>query len=286
MAFWIIQTLNGLSFSMLLFLIAAGFTLIFGLMKIINISHGSFYLLSGYIGLTILRITESFILAAIISFIAVVVVGIAMQSLFLRRFYMKELQQVLLTFGFVLIIADLCLWIWGGTPFALPKPSLFKGSIWVGSVVFPSYRLFVILVGVIIAVGLWIFQEKTKFGAIVRAGVDDEEMLRGSGINIQMVFSGVFGLGALLAGIGGIIGGPFVGIYPGADLSILLLALVIVIIGGVGSLKGAFIGSLFVGLIDNFGKALFPELSLFTLFAPMAIVLAIKPTGIFGKKEE
>ena len=286
MAFWIIQTLNGLSFSMLLFLIAAGFTLIFGLMKIINISHGSFYLLSGYIGLTILRITESFMLAAIISFISVVVVGIAMQSLFLRRFYMKELQQVLLTFGFVLIIADLCLWIWGGTPFALPKPSLFKGSIWVGSVVFPSYRLFVILIGVIIAVGLWIFQEKTKFGAIVRAGVDDEEMLRGSGINIQMVFSGVFGLGALLAGIGGIIGGPFVGIYPGADLSILLLALVIVIIGGVGSLKGAFIGSLFVGLIDNFGKALFPELSLFTLFAPMAIVLAIKPTGIFGKKEE
>jgi len=286
MAFWIIQTLNGLSFSMLLFLIAAGFTLIFGLMKIINISHGSFYLLSGYIGLTILRITESFMLAAIISFISVVVVGIAMQSLFLRRFYMKELQQVLLTFGFVLIIADLCLWIWGGTPFALPKPSLFKGSIWVGSVVFPSYRLFVILIGVIIAVGLWIFQEKTKFGAIVRAGVDDEEMLRGSGINIQMVFSGVFGLGALLAGIGGIIGGPFVGIYPGADLSILLLALVIVIIGGVGSLKGAFIGSLFVGLVDNFGKALFPELSLFTLFAPMAIVLAIKPTGIFGKKEE
>jgi branched-chain amino acid transport system permease protein len=199
---------------------------------------------------------------------------------------MKELQQVLLTFGFVMIIADLCLWVWGGNPLVLPKPSAFKGSIWIGSVVFPSYRLFVILVGVITAVGLWIFQEKTKFGAIVRAGVDDEEMLRGSGINIQVVFIGVFGLGALLAGMGGIIGGPFVGVFPGVDLWILLLALVIVIIGGVGSLKGAFIGSLFVGLIDNFGKALFPELSLFTIFAPMAIILAIRPSGIFGKKEQ
>jgi branched-chain amino acid transport system permease protein len=286
MAFWIIQTLNGLSFSMLLFLVAAGFTLIFGLMKIINIAHGSFYLLSAYIGLTVLRATENFLLATIASSIAVVAVGIAMQTFFLRRFYMKELQQVLLTFGFVLIIADLCLWIWGGNPVALPKPALFRGSIWIGNVVFPSYRLFVILVGVIIAVGLWIFQEKTKFGAIIRAGVDDEEMLRGSGINIQMVFVGVFGLGALLAGIGGMIGGPFVGVFPGVDISMLLLALVVVIIGGVGSLKGAFVGSLFVGLVDNFGKALFPELSLFTLFAPMAIILAIRPTGLFGKIEE
>jgi branched-chain amino acid transport system permease protein len=169
---------------------------------------------------------------------------------------------------------------------ALPKPSFLKGSVWMGTLVFPTYRLFVILVGVLVAVGLWIFQEKTKFGAIVRAGVDDEEMLRGSGINIQMVFSGVFGLGAFLAGLGGIIGGPFVGVFPGVDVSMLLLALVVVIIGGVGSLKGAFVGSLFVGLIDNFGKALFPELSLFTLFAPMAVVLAIRPTGIFGRKEE
>lgn len=286
MAFWIIQTLNGLSFSMMLFLVAAGFSLIFGLMKIINVAHGSFYLLSAYIGLTILRTTGNFLLATIISSVAAAVVGIAMQSLFLRRFYMKELQQVLLTFGFVFIIGDVCLWVWGGNPVVLPKPKGFEASIWIGSVVFPSYRLLVILVGVIIAVGLWVFQEKTKFGAIVRAGVDDEEMLRGSGINIQMVFAGVFGLGALLAGIGGIIGGPFVGVFPGVDLSMLLLALVVVVIGGIGSLKGAFAGSLFVGLVDNFGKTLFPELSMFTLFAPMAIILAIRPTGIFGKMEE
>jgi len=286
MTFWIIQILNGLSFSMFLFLVAAGFTLIFGLMKIINIAHGSFYLLSAYIGLTILRATGNFLLATIIASVAAVVVGMAMQSLFLRRLHMKELQQVLLTFGFVLIIADVCLWIWGGNSFALPKPASLKGSVWVGNMVFPVYRLFVIVVGIIIGVGLWIFQEKTKFGAIIRAGVDDEEMLRGAGINVQLVFSGVFGLGALLAGIGGMIGGPFVGVFPGVDLTILLLALVVVIIGGIGSLKGAFVGSLFVGLIDNFGKALFPEISLFTLFAPMAIILAIKPTGIFGRIEE
>lgn len=286
MTFWIVQTLNGLSFSMLLFLIAAGFTLIFGLMQIINIAHGSFYLLSAYIGLTILRTTGNFLLATIVASFAAALVGIAMQSLFLRRLHMQHLQQVLLTFGFVLIIADLCLWVWGGDPLALPKPSILEGSIRMGEMSFPIYRLFVILMGFIIAAGLWIFQEKTKFGAIVRAGVDDEEMLRGSGINIQMVFIGVFGLGALLAGIGGIFGGPFAGIYPGVDLHILLLALVVVVIGGVGSLKGAFVGSLFVGLMDNFGKALFPEISMFTLFAPMAIILAVRPSGIFGKKEE
>ena len=286
MSFWIIQTLNGLSFSMLLFLISAGFTLIFGLMKIINISHGSFYLLSAYVGLTILRTTESFLLAMIAGTIAAAIVGMAMQSLFLRHFYLEELQQVLLTFGFVLVIADICLVIWGGDPVALPQPSSFTGPIWIGKVVFPKYRLLVIMSGMLIAVGLWIFQEKTKIGAIVRAGVDDEEMLRGSGINVQRVFTGVFSLGAFLAGMGGILGGPFAGVYPGIDLEILLFALVVVVIGGVGSLKGAFVGSLIVGLLDNFGKALFPELSLFTLFAPMAIILAIRPTGIFGKIEE
>jgi len=286
LAFWIIQTLNGLSFSMMLFLMAAGLTLVFGLMKIINIAHGSFYILGAYVGLTILRATGSFLLAALAAAVVAALAGLLMQTVFLRRFYTKELQQVLLTFGFVLIVADLCLWIWGGNPMALPKPAGFKGSIWFAAVVFPTYRLLVIVVGGLMAVGLWLFQEKTKFGAIVRAGVDDEEMLRGLGINIQLVFAAVFGFGALLAGIGGIMGGPFVGVYPGIDMYILLLAMVVVIIGGMGSLKGAFVGSLLVGLIDNFGKALFPEISMFTLFAPMAIILAVRPTGLFGKMEE
>lgn len=286
MGFWIIQVLNGVSFSMMLFLIAAGFTLVFGLMKVINIAHGSFYLIGVYLALTILRSTGSFLLATVVGALAAAVVGVVMQSLFLRRFHMKELQQVLLTFGFVLIVADVCLWIWGGDPVALPKPAGFRGSLWFGGIVFPSYRLLVIGVGLAIALVLWVFQEKTRIGAIVRAGVDDEEMLRGLGTNIQMVFAGVFGFGALLAGIGGVMGGPFVGAYPGVDVWILLLAMVVVIIGGIGSLKGAFFGSLVVGLIDTFGKALFPEISLFTLFAPMAIIVAIRPTGLFGKMEE
>ena len=286
MAFWIIQTLNGLSFSMMLFLMAAGLTLVFGLMKIINIAHGSFYVLAAYVGLTVVHATGSFLLAALAGGLSAAVLGLAMQIAFLRRFYTKELQQVLLTFGFVLIVADACLWIWGGNPMSLPKPAGFGSSIWVRGIVFPAYRLLVIAVGGLVAVGLWFFQEKTKFGAIIRAGVDDEEMLRGLGINIQLVFAAVFAFGALLAGIGGIVGGPFVGVYPGIDMYILLLAMVVVIIGGMGSLKGAFVGSLLVGLIDNFGKALFPELSLFTLFAPMAVILAIRPTGLFGKMEE
>ncbi len=286
MSFWIIQTLNGLSFSMMLFIMAAGLTLVFGLMKIINIAHGSFYVLGAYVGLTVIRVTGSFLLAAVAAAAAAAAVGVIMQTMFLRRFFTKELQQVLLTFGFVFIIADVCLWIWGGDPRSLPKPAGFGGSIWFKGIVFPAYRLLVIVVGGLVGVALWFFQEKTKFGAIVRAGVDDEEMLRGLGINIQLVFAAVFGFGALLAGIGGIIGGPFVGVYPGIDMYILLLAMVVVIIGGMGSLKGAFVGSLLVGLIDNFGKALFPELSLFTLFAPMAIILAIRPKGLFGKMEE
>ena len=220
MAFWIVQTLNGLSFSMMLFLMAAGLTLVFGLMKIINIAHGSFYVLGAYVGLTVLRATGSFLLAALAGAAAAALLGVVMQTVFLRRFYTKELQQVLLTFGFVLIVADLCLWVWGGNPMALPKPAGFGGSIWFAGVVFPTYRLLVIAVGGLVAVGLWFFQEKTKFGAIVRAGVDDEEMLRGLGINIQLVFAAVFGFGALLAGLGGIIGGPFVGVYPGIDMCI------------------------------------------------------------------
>lgn len=283
MEFWIVQTLNGLSFSMLLFLIAAGFTLVFGLMKIINIAHGSFYLLSAYIGLAVLKATESFLLAVVAASGAVAIVGIAMQTIFLRRFHLQELQQVLLTFGFLLVIGDACLWVWGGTPFTLPKPAGLTGSVLVGTVTFPTYRLFVIAAGLLTAIGLWVFQEKTRVGAIVRAGVDDAEMLRGSGINVRRVFTAVFAFGAVLAGIGGIIGGPIVGVFPGVDVWILLLALVVVIIGGIGSLKGAFIGSLFVGLVDNFGKALFPELSLFTLFAPMAVILAVRPTGLCGR---
>jgi branched-chain amino acid transport system permease protein len=284
MTFWITQALNGVSFGMLLFLLAAGLSLIHGLMRILNLAHGSYYILGAYVGLTVVQLTGSFVLAAIAAIVVVTLIGIVMERVFLRRVPLEELPQALLTFGFLLIFADLSLWVWGGTPQTLPKPPLFSRSVWIGDVVFPSYRLFVLGTGIVVGVALWWLQERTRLGAMIRAAVDDAEMARGTGIDVSRLSTAVFALGAALAALGGIIGGAFVGVYPGADFEILLLAFVVVIIGGLGSLKGAFFGGLLIGLLDNFGKALFPELALFTIFAPMAFILAVRPTGLFGAR--
>jgi branched-chain amino acid transport system permease protein len=283
MTFWVTQILNGISFGMLLFLLAAGLSLIYGLMRILNLAHGSYYLWGAYVGLTVAQRTENFLYALLAGVAVVTVIGVLMERYFLRRFPNQPLSQVLLTFGFLLIFGDLALLIWGGNPQTLPKPEIFSESIGIGTLVFPSYRLFVIVVGFAIGLGLWWLQERTRLGAMIRAGVDDAEMAGGAGVNVSWLFTGVFALGAALAALGGIIGGAFVGVHPGADFEILLLAFVVVIIGGLGSLKGAFVGGLVVGLLDNFGKVFFPELALFTVFAPMAIILAIRPKGLFGR---
>lgn len=283
MVFWVIQTLNGISLGMLLFLIASGLSLIFGLMKIANLAHGSFYLLGAYVGLSVLNATNSFWLAVLVAPVAVGMLGVVLQRLLLNRFHNQELPQVLLTFGIMFILADLSLVIWGGTPQNLEKPSLFVGTMQVAGFYFPTYRLFVIAVGPAVAVLLWLLLERTRVGAMVRAGVDDPEMAQAVGVNLPMVFSGVFGLGVVLAVLAGVLGGPIIGVYPGLDLEILLLALVVVVIGGMGSLRGAFVGGLLVGLLDTFGRALFPEFAIFTIFAPMALVLALRPQGLFGR---
>ncbi|MBF8305011.1 MAG: Branched-chain amino acid transporter permease [Acidobacteria bacterium] len=283
MTFWAVQTLNGISFGVLLFLLAAGLSLIYGLMKVLNLAHGSYYLLGGYIGLTVVQNTGSFVLAVAVATLAVTLIGVLMERFFLRRFHLEELPQVLLTFGFLFVFADLALWIWGGNPQILPKPAPFAHSIRIGDIVYPSYRLFLIVVGLLVGAVLWWFQEGTRVGAMLRAGVDDEEIARGLGINVSLLFTLVFALGAFLAALGGVLGGPIIGVYPGADFDVLLLALVVVIIGGLGSLKGALVGGLLVGLLDNFGKIFFAEFALFTVFVPMAAILAIRPTGIFGR---
>lgn len=280
---WVIHTLNGVSFGMLLFLLAAGLSLIYGLMKILNLTHGSFYLFGGYIGLTVVQYTGSFLLAVLIATLAVALIGVLLERFFLRRFHLEELPQTLLTFGFLFIFADLALWIWGGNPQTLPKPALFAYSIHIGEYFYPTYRLFLIAIGLLIAAALWWFQDGTRVGAMLRAGVDDEEIARGLGINVSLLFTLVFALGAFLAALGGVLGGPIIGVYPGADFEVMLLAFVVVIIGGLGSLTGALVGGLLVGLLDNFGKAFFPEFALFTIFVPMAAILAIRPTGLFGR---
>jgi branched-chain amino acid transport system permease protein len=284
MAVWAVHTLNGISFGMLLFLLAAGLSLIYGLMKILNLTHGSYYLLAGYIGLAVVRATGSFLLAVVAATVAVALIGAAMERFFLRRFHLDELAQTLLTFGFLFIFADLALWLWGGNPQALPRPDWLSGSVEVGDRLYPVYRLFLIAVGLAVGGALWWFQEGTRIGAMLRAGVDDEEIARGLGINVSLLFTAIFALGAFLAALGGVLGGPLLGIYPGADFEVLLLAFVVVIVGGLGSLKGALVGGLLVGLLDNFGKAFFPELAMFTIFVPMAAILAIRPTGLFGRE--
>ena len=285
MTFWVFQLLNGLSFGMLLFLLAAGLSLIFGLMRILNLAHGSYYLLGAYVALSAVEATGSLFLATLAGVAAVVILGVLMERVFLRRLPRhEELPQALMTFGFLLIVGDVSLWIWGGTPQSLPKPDVFSTSIRLGPLVFPSYRLFLIGVGLVVGVALWFLQERTKIGATVRAAIDDAEMAQASGINVSRLSTLVFAVGAGLAALGGIMAGPVLGVYPGADFEILLLAFVVVIIGGLGSLKGAFVGGLLVGCLDNFGKALFPELALFTIFAPMAIILAARPAGLFGTR--
>lgn len=282
MTFWLIQVLNGISFGMLLFLLAAGLSLIYGLMKVLNLTHGSFYLLGGYIGVAVVRMTGSFVLATLAGAFAIAIIGVVMERFFLRRFHLQELPQALLTFGFLFIFSDLAMVIWGSDPETMPKPALFDQSVQLGGFYYPSYRLFIIAFGLVIAAFLWWLQEGTRVGAMLRASVDNEEVTRALGINVSLLFSLVFALGAFLAALGGVMGGPIVGVYPGADFDVLLLGFVVVIIGGLGSLKGALFGGLAVGLLDNFGKVFFPELALFTVFAPMALILALRPSGLFG----
>ena len=281
----LIQVFNGVSFGMLLFLLAAGLSLIYGVMRILNLAHGSYYLLGAYVALSVVQTTGSLALAALAGTAAVTALGVLMERVFLRRLPRgEELPQALLTFGFLLIFGDLALWIWGGTPQALPRPEALSRSLRLGTLLFPAYRLFVIVVGAVMGLALWGLQEKTRLGAMVRAAIDDAEIARTTGINVSLLSTAVFGLGAGLAALGGIIGGPLLGVYPGADFEILLQAFVVVIIGGLGSLKGAFFGALLVGLLDTFGKTLFPEFALFTIFAPMALILAVRPTGLFGAR--
>ncbi|MDQ7785072.1 MAG: branched-chain amino acid ABC transporter permease [Desulfomonilaceae bacterium] len=283
MEFWIIQSLNALSFAMLLFLLCAGLSLIFGLMNILNLAHGSCYLVGAYTALSVIAWSDNFFLGLVSGSVAAGAVGFVLQRFLLQRIYGRRLLQVLLTFGCMFILGDLAIIIWGADPTTLRKPEGLTGAVDLGGIIFPKYRLFVIAVGITIGIALWLFQEKTKWGAILRAGVDDEQMARAVGINVPALFTVVFILGTALTGLSGVLGGPFVGVYPGVDLEVLLLAVVVIIVGGLGSMKGAFFGSLIVASLDNFGKALFPELAMFTIFAPMAIILAVKPTGLWGR---
>lgn len=277
------QALNGLSFGALLFLLASGLTLVFGLMRIVNMAHGAFYMLGGYVGVVVATLSGNLLLALIVSVIVVAVTAFVVEFGLLRFVRGQELPEVLLTIGVAFVIADLCLAFFGGDPQNLPNSVKVQGALQIGELIYPWYRILVIGVSLVIGIGLILVQSKTKIGAIVRAGVDDREIITAMGVNIKWVFTGMFVVGAGLAAIGGTIGAGMQSILPGVQNEVLLYALVVIIIGGLGSIPGAAIGSILIGLIDAFAKAWIPELAYFTIFLPMALVLVFRPTGLFGR---
>ncbi len=277
------QLLNGLTFAALLFIVASGFTLIFGLLRIVNLAHGALYLLGGYIGYSVATWTGSFAMGIFGAMAGVAIFGLLLEGGLLRFVRGYELRQVLLTVGVAFVINDMALVVWGGDSFTVPTPDFLNGAVKIGPVFYPKYRMFVLGAGILVFILLWLLMNKTRLGVMIRAGVDDAEMVEASGINIRKIYLWTFLLGAALAGLGGVIGGAFLSLYPSADAEILVFSLAVVIIGGRGSLPGAAIGALLVGLLNSVGQVMFPELAYFVIFGPMAALLAFRPLGLFGK---
>jgi branched-chain amino acid transport system permease protein len=283
MSLWLTLTVNSVALGGVLFLLSSGFSLIFGLMRIPNLMHGSFFMLGAYLGVTLLAHGVNFWLAALASAAAMGLIGGLIERLLLRRLEGQVLPQVLLTLGFAFVIADGCLMLWTGDPWQPATPDHLRGAVQVAGLYFPIYRLVIVLVAVAIAVALWLLVDWTRLGAMIRAGVDDAPIARVVGIRVSQLFTLVFALGAALAGFGGVMGAPYLSVYPGLDFEMLPLALIVVILGGVGSLLGALVGSFIIGFLYNFGTALLPDLAYVILFLPMVLILALRPQGLFGK---
>ena len=283
MQIWIIQTLNSLALGGLLFMLSSGFALIFGLMRIANLTHGSLFMLGTYVAATLVRDGYNLIVAGLVSMITIAIVGGLIERFILRRLSGNSQGQVLATLGLSFVAADFCLMIWGGDPIPISTPAMFQTPLRFLDLTFPTYRLVVLVVAVIAAILLYLLMERTRLGAMIRAGVDDMAMARAVGIPASGLFTTVFCLGAALAGLGGTLAGPIFNAYPGLDADMLPLALIVVILGGVGSLFGTFVASFIVGFIYTFGIALVPDLAYVILFLPMVVVIAFKPQGLFGR---
>jgi branched-chain amino acid transport system permease protein len=299
----LLLAVNSIAFGGLLFLLASGFSLIFGLMRIPNLTHGSFFMLGAYFGISVLgkgpdplsRLSLAlgiarlppdlaFWLAALVAAAAMAALGGVIERLLLRRLAGQELAQVLVTLGLSFIISDLCLMTWAGDPIPLSPPPGLRGAIPFSGFAFPVYRLAMVIIAVVVAAALWLMLDRTRLGAMIRAGVDDPVMARVAGIPVSRLFTLVFCLGAGLAGFAGVIGALTLSVAPGLDTDMLPLALIVVILGGTGSLPGALVGSFVIAFLDNFGKARYPELAYFMLFLPMLLILLLRPQGLFGRR--
>jgi len=284
MALWFVLAVNSITLGGLLFLLSAGFSLIFGLMRIPNLTHGSFFMLGAYLASSLIAFGLGFWPAAVVAGLLVAAFGGIVERFILRRLAGAELAQVLVTLGLSFMIADVCLMVWTGDPVRIATPGGLQGATLVAGLGFPTYRLAVSVIAVVFAAALWALLDRTRLGAMIRAGVDDMPMARVVGIRVSRLFTLVFCLGAWLAAFAGVIGGPILSVYPGLDGEMLPLALVVVILGGSGSLVGSLVGSFVVGFLYNFGQAMFPELAYVVLFLPMLLVLVVRPQGLFGRQ--
>jgi len=294
MRLFLLSMLNGLTLAALYFLVASGFTLVFGLMRNVNLAHGSLYLFGGYVGYTVASQTGSFFLAFVVAFAVTALAGILLQVLIFRHMEGQDLRQTLVTIGISIVAADLMLWVFGGGFFQLETPEWLFGAVTLPIVTgyrsngeavylqYPLLRLTILGVSVAIGILLWLVLNKTRIGMLIRAGVDDREMLAAAGVNMQLLFVSVFAVGAGLAGLAGVIGGTFQSLAPGEDVRVLLASLVVVIIGGMGSITGAAVGAVIIGLAEQFGQAYAPTYAVMFTFLIMVLVLAIRPQGIGG----
>ena len=280
----LIQFLNALQFSMTLFLLAVGLTIIFGLMKIVNLAHGSLYMVGAYIGLSIFNYTESFWLALIFAPILTALIGAFLYTLLFRHIQNADpMKQVLLTFGLIYIGLDSVRLLWGTMSHSISAPRILSNPVLLIDEPYPAYRLFVITIGLLVLFSLYYILEKTKIGAKVRASVDDPETAQLLQINTDKILFYTFALGCGLAGLAGITVAPILGVEPGMDMEVLVLTLIVVVVGGPGSLKGALIGSLLIGFVDSFGKVYIPQLAQIIIYAVMALTLLFKPDGLYKR---
>lgn len=283
-ATFLIQILNGVQYGFTLFLVASGLTLIFGIMGIINLAHGAFYMVGAYLVWWLFSVTDTLLGAVLIGLPLMIVFGYAVERLFVSFLYTRDhLYQVLLTYGLILILNDLQKILWGSDFYSVPVPEILSGSVPMGNQDYPVYRLFVILVCLAVAAGMYVVIGRTKLGMMIRAGASNREMSQALGIDTPKVFAVVFSLGAALAAFSGMIDAPLSSVYPGMGDFILIISFVVIVIGGIGSVKGAFIGAMLVGLVDTFGKVLVPEFAAMSIYALMALVLLWRPQGLFGR---
>jgi branched-chain amino acid transport system permease protein len=287
---------NGITLGGLYFLVASGFTLIFGLMRNVNLAHGSLYLFGGYVGYAISVATGSWVLSFIVAFILTALVGVLLQVLVFRRMEGQDLRQTMVTIGLSIVFADLMLWACGGDFYQIQTPNWLIGPVELPLVTavkssgepvylrYPLVRLVIFVASVVIGVAMWLALNRTRIGMIIRAGVDDRDILAATGVRIQLVFVVVFALGAGLAGVAGVVGGTFQSLSPGEDIRFLLASLVVVIVGGMGSIPGAALGALIIGLAEQLGSVYIPTYAIVVTFLIMVLVLALRPQGLLARR--